>query len=242
MSLLSVTTWSLHRNLGPLRHVRRGEDGRLVSAIQPQPETISLLDLPQRLAALGFEAVDVCHFHFPRTDPDYLAALRDACAAASIQFFSLLIDAGDITHPDPAVRADDLGFIRRWIDVAAACDARCARVIAGDAPPDDAAARTLAIEQLRDLTAYGKARGVQVLTENFHRLASTAANVHALLDGVPGLGLVADFGNFRGADRDDALASILPRASSVHAKIDVAADGTWEVARFERHMEMARAA
>lgn len=243
MPRLSVSTWSLHRNLGPLRLTRRDASGNLVPEEKAQPQALTLLELPARLAARGIEAAEVCHFHFPRTDDAYLAQLRQAFTDAGVTFFSLLIDYGDITHPDPTLREEELRFIERWIDVAGRVGARCVRVSAGDAPPEDADAVALAARHLRRLAGRGTALGVRILTENWRRLASTAENVCAILDATGGeVGLCADFGNFPRPGKYDALAAILPRAETIHAKIEVSRDGAWDVDDFRRCLDLARSA
>lgn len=243
MPRLSVSTWSLHRNLGPLRLTRRDAAGKLLPEEKAQPQALSLLELPARLAAQGIEAAEVCHFHFPRTDDEYLDELRQAFADAGVTFFSLLVDYGDITHPDATHREEELRFIEGWIDVAARIGARCARVSAGDAPADDAAAVALATRNLHRLARHRAAQGVRVLTENWHRLASTPANVCAILDATGGeVGLCADFGNFGRPGKYEALAAILPRAETIHAKIDVSRDGAWDVDDFRRCLDLAQGA
>ena len=51
---------------------------------------------------------------------------------AGVKLHSVLIDAGDITHPEAAHREADLNWIKSWISVAGRCGAKNVRVIAGD--------------------------------------------------------------------------------------------------------------
>jgi hypothetical protein len=83
------------------------------------PGHLCLLDAPANVAARGISTVEVCHFHFPCTDPAYLARLRHSFAVAGVRFATLLIDAGDVAAADVAARERDIARITDWIDVAA---------------------------------------------------------------------------------------------------------------------------
>ena len=88
---LGVSTWSLNKSL---------------TAGTP------LLDIPAQVAAHGLGKLEVCHFHFPSTEPGYLAEFRAAVEAAGIEFYTLLIDEGDLTSPDPGGAGARPGFDR----------------------------------------------------------------------------------------------------------------------------------
>jgi hypothetical protein len=72
---------------------------------------------------------------------------------------------------------------------------------------------------LRWLSAAARDQGLRLMTENWLGTMSNAAAVNGLLDALQGeVGLCADFGNWRGADKYTELAAILPYAESCHAK------------------------
>ncbi|WP_240159630.1 sugar phosphate isomerase/epimerase family protein, partial [Paenibacillus aceris] len=182
MPFLSLTSWSLHRLLGPLRWTRWDEATRTqITVAQDQPEHISLIELPEVLAAKGFTSLEVCHFHFPETSPDYLHSLKQSFTDAGLRFYTLLLEYGDISNSDTERRTLDIAWIKAWIDVAALAGAERVRVIAGDADPSDEQALARSAEALRELGRYGASRGVRVVTENFHSLTSVADNCLALL-------------------------------------------------------------
>src|SRR5262245_51993552 len=126
---LSISSWSLHRALG-LRYQADPKTGQLVADTQT-PGRLTLLELPGEIAGRGIKTLEVCHFHFPRLDQGYLDEFKSALQEAEVELFSILIDAGDITHPDPAERAENLEWIQGWLAVAGRCGAGHARVIAG---------------------------------------------------------------------------------------------------------------
>ncbi len=135
MPRLSVSTWSLHRTLGQPA-LYGPEDGiRLASPGEKKTGTFSLLDLPERLNAFGLSTVELCHFHLPTLDQGYLTELRTTLEQAHVELFSLLVDAGDITHPTHGPR--DLAWITSWIAIAGQLGAKCVRVIAGKSLPTE---------------------------------------------------------------------------------------------------------
>src|SRR5690606_13636844 len=125
---LSVSTWSLHRLLGPVYWDSPANPNRL--AEEPYgPGCIPLLQGPRKITKLEIRTLEICHLHLPSRDTAYLNDRRAALDEAGVELFSLLIDDGDITHPEHQTR--DLNWICGWLDTAAALGARCARVIAG---------------------------------------------------------------------------------------------------------------
>lgn len=216
--------------------------------IESEPDTryglgnVSLLDVPQVVAEMGIPHLEICHFHFPRVDAEYIAELRGRLAQANVQFLTLLIDTGDITSPDPDTRARDLAHIRRWIEIAAQAGARQVRVIAGDAQPDgDGQAIKLSVQGLAELQEYADSLGVGVITENWHQLATSPCTLLAILNGLQGkVGLCADFGNYSGQTKYDDLAAILPLADTIHAKGDFRQAGVLEREDYERCLDLSR--
>lgn len=235
---LSVSTWSLHRTLGqPAIYgpEQKGPKGRGSSSTVGLP----LLELPARLADFGIQTLEICHFHLPSINANYLAQLRRALDANGIELWSLLIDGGDITHPEHAER--DLQWIEGWLDVAGQLGARNARVIAGKADPSPEALERSRVG-LQRLAQRAESHGVRLMTENWFNLLSTPAAVLTLLDDLQGrVGLCVDFGNWSGPEKYDALAAIFPRGDSCHAKCHFDENGQMDRADYVRCLEIARA-
>ncbi len=187
-------------------------DGLLTSGLP-------LLELPAELQKHGIRVLELCHFHLPSTEPDYLAALRSNLEAANVELYSVLIDAGDVTAPDPKVLEGELGLIRRYIRAAAALGAERVRISAGQHP---ATPETLAqsAAQLTTLMDYAAEYGVKVSTENWQLTAQEPEAVLEILETCPkGLGLCMDTGNAEASrDKYDTLVQLLPYATSVHFK------------------------
>jgi sugar phosphate isomerase/epimerase len=242
MIYLSLTTWSLHRNLGPLHWTRWDEQkGEQLLDIQDQPETISLLELPEHLAAKGYSALEIGHFHIRDTSDAYLQKLRNAFEVAGIPFYTLLADYGDISSSDKARRSADIEWLKKWIDIASKAGAKRVRVIAGDADASDKEALQRSAEALRILCDYASLRNVRVITENFRPLSFTADNCITLLETCGDrLGLTSDFGNFKGDNKFEELSITVPRSESIHAKAITSDDGYPNAAEFKQCMDIVK--
>ena len=220
MSYLSVSTWSLHRMLGPLRWTVWEEQAQEHKTVtEAQPELLTLLDLPSEAAKRGFRAVEICHFHFPETDKAYLNQLKAAFADAGISFDTLLLDYGDISSSDIKRTDADLRFMREWIGIASAAGAKRIRIIAGDAHPSDVEALERAARHLLALSEYAERRNMKIVTENFKALTSTGESCLRLMDRTRRqLGMITDFGNFSGENKFGELAMTVPLSVTVHVK------------------------
>jgi sugar phosphate isomerase/epimerase len=246
MTRIMTSSWSLHRTLGQSMYQWPDLAGKPVLEGDGRGE-IALLELPAQLALRGIGMLEICHFHFPRLDDGYINELRQALSENGIELFSILIDAGDIAHPDPGQRQREIGWIHAWMQIAARCGARCVRVIAGDAEPGaagdwrDQEAVQISAEGLRHLAGVGRQLGLRVITENFRALGGRAGALNAILDLCEGaVGLCVDFGNFKGPDKYDELAALMPRATSVHAKADFRKELQMDRTDFDRCLQLAR--
>ncbi len=201
---------------------------------------ITLLELPAQLAEFGIKTIELCHFHLPSRDAEYLGQLRSALADAGVELFSLLVDDGDITHPKNGMR--DLAWIMEWIEVAAQLGARCVRVIGGKQLPTDENLERSRVG-LELLARRADNHGIRLMTENWFDLLANPSAVHRLLDSLENkVGLCLDFGNWTGADKYQALAQIASRAESCHAKASFGPDYQIDREDFQQCLELMWAA
>lgn len=213
---IAVSTWSLHRLLGMTY-----PHDLTTNEIGPMQETYgegeeSLLGLPSVLANHGYHRLEIVSFHLRSRDPIYLAELRDQLKIANVRLQTLLIDAGDISHPEHGAR--DQKWIAGWIEIANELGAENARIIAGKQKPTrDALDRS--VKALTALADGNAGSPVRLVTENWFDLLAEPAHVHFLLDKLDGrIGLLGDFGNWGGPNKYSDLKSIFGRAELCHAK------------------------
>ncbi|MEX0954556.1 MAG: TIM barrel protein [Rhizobiaceae bacterium] len=236
---IAVSSWSLHRLLG----VTFPHDLGTI-AVGPREETFGpanaeLVDLPRLVAEHGIGRLEICSFHLPSRDREYLADLKAALKDAGVTLQTLLIEAGDLS--DPATADDDAAWISGWVEVAAELGAEHARIIAGKQQPEKAAL-DLAATKLREIATRNAGSPVRLVTENWFDLLPTPDEVHYLLDRTDGqIGLNGDFGNWSGPGKYDHLASIFGRASICHAKASYSG-GVMDAADYGRCVDVAEAA
>ena len=218
MRRFAVSTWSL--------------DGLLQSGLP-------LLELPAQLAQHEIRTVEVCHFHLPTTEPEYVQELRQALETAGVELYSILIDAGDITAPDPRQRDADVKLIKHWITTAAALGAERVRIDAGLQPPTPEVIQ-LSAEHLGALTQYAASQNRRVSTENWHATSRQPDALLAILDQCEGqVGLCADTGNAEAtADKYATLTQLFPRASSIHFKPRYTDSGAIESEDLQRCLDL----
>jgi sugar phosphate isomerase/epimerase len=232
---LSVSSWSLHRTLGKPDFYGPGDD--LPVETHGRGDA-SLLELPSRVADFGINTLEICHFHLPTCDKTYLNELRGSLDSAGIELFSLLIDHGDITHPDDGER--DLAWAGEWLEVAGILGSKCARVIAGKQPPSEATLKR-SYTGMQKLADIAKANGVRLMTENWFSIFSRPEYVTTMLDKLDGeVGLCLDFGNWRGETKYEDLAAIAPYAESCHTKANFSAPREMDKEDYVQCLTLAR--
>lgn len=213
--IIAVSSWALHEELGKPAFYGAA-DVKIPSETHNKGE-LSLLEMPAALKQRGIRTMEICHFHLPSRDKEYLDALREAMDISGTTLHALLIDDGDLTNPETGPR--DLEWIHDWLPVAARLGAQKARVIAGKTT-GEGRLQTAAL-MLRLLSRYSDALKVQLTTENWFPLLDSPDAVKQLLKETEGrVGLNLDFGNWTGGDKYERLAAIAPFASSCHAKAD----------------------
>ena len=236
---IAVSTWSLHRHLGTTYPHDLTTD-----SVGPVQETYgagteSLLDLPSALANPGYHRMELVSFHLPSRDPIYIGELRDQLATNGVALQTLLIDDGDISHPENGAR--DTRWIAKWIETANELGAANARIIAGKQKPSREA-MDRAVAAFKTLVAGNAGSPVRLATENWFDLLGRAAETNELLDRLEGqVGFLADFGNWKGADKYDELAKVFGRAELTHSKTEFP-DGHLDEADYGRCVDLAEAA
>lgn len=232
----AVHTWSLFRTMG--RYVAPGSAPSGALTENTDGGGMDLLELPAQLAAHGFTSAQLCHFYLPTTEAPYLAELRGAFDAAGVDLEVLLVDDGDVVHPEHGL--EQQRWLSGWLDVAEQLGAPRVRVPAGDQPPSE---ETLALSarRLRELSAEHP--DLRVLTENWRGLLVDAAATRRLLDLLEGeVGLLIDTGNWDGEDKYRQIGEVAGVAECSQVKARESAPGVLDEADLERSLEVLREA
>jgi len=236
---IAVSTWSLHRTLGTTypHDLTTTAVGAAQATYGPGAET--LLSLPSALAREGYGRLEIVSFHLPSREATYLRELRAELERTGIILQTLLIDDGDISHPELGER--DRRWIAGWIEIANALGAENARVIAGRQKPGRETLERSAAALL-SLAEGNRGSSVRLVTENWLELLSGPEQVNELLDRLDGeVGLLADFGNWHGPGKYADLQSIFGRAQLCHAKANFI-DGRLDAEDYRKCLAAAEAA
>jgi sugar phosphate isomerase/epimerase len=201
MNTLSVSTYSVREQLGPVDFTFTDPSGRDVQISFPFTKELDLSDFPARArSAFGVDAVETVAFQFTGPDDPELDRFAEQLRAADVRLVNVAIDAGDLLEPDSEKRAADIAAIERWIDRFAAMGASFVRVNPGSpmVQHDGDDLPGYLVTALRDLGDYAAARGSRLLVENHGGPSSDPTWMKSLLDkvGRDRLGLLLDLGNF----------------------------------------------
>ena len=177
---LAISSWTIHGALGAPWY-EPDAAGVMVNKRSPQSASLTLLDLPAFIAADGFKLLEICNFHMPSIEDNYLAELRRAIEAADVTLVNLLIDTGNLSAGADREWRRDIAAAKRWQDIAVKLGANGVRIDCGTEPPTP---ETLArsAEALRELVDYGKSIGLHTTTENWRSTSVESDNLLQIME------------------------------------------------------------
>jgi sugar phosphate isomerase/epimerase len=199
--MLSISSYSLREQLGPISIAFTDADGNEQTYAQEFPKLLDITDVPARAAqtypVTGVEAVA---FQFAGLDDPALDTFAARAREAGLELVNVAVDVGDLAQTDPDRLAADVTELKRWIARVADLGFRNVRVNAGSpfsAQLDEVPPAHL-VAALTELGGFASERGIRLLVENHGGPSSDPAWMSDLLDrvGVANLGLLLDLGNF----------------------------------------------
>lgn len=201
MTQLSLSSYSLREQLGPISIAFTDAAGDEQTFAQDFPQLLDIAELPARVAqtypVTGVEAVA---FQFTGLHDDRLDAFALGARDAGLDLVNMAVDVGDLAHPDPDRRAADVAELKRWIARCADLGFHRVRVNAGSpfSPQHDDVPPAHLVDALTELGGFATERGIRLLVENHGGPSSDPVWMNALLNGVgpDGPGLLLDLGNF----------------------------------------------
>lgn len=172
--------------------------------------TLDPMDFPQIAKDLGFSGVEYVTQLYPEIQeaygkPEYreevmkwASVLFETSKQAEIDNILIMVDhAGELADPDPAKLKEAVANHKIWMDAAALMGAHSVRAnLFGELDPEKWHA--LSVASLKELGAYGKKAGVNIVIENHGGWSSDAAKLVAVMKEVnmETVGTLPDFGNF----------------------------------------------
>jgi len=218
MIQLAISSWTVHGALGQVWY-QPDDNGNMVNHNDDQPASLILLDLPAHIAKDGIHVLELCNFHLPSLDDNYLAQLKSAIDSAEVTLANLLIDTGNLSALDDTEWRNHIEMTKRWQDVAVKLGAKGTRIDCGTEQPTSETIQRSATA-LRELADYGASIGLDTTTENWQTTSIEPKNLFDIIKQADRpLKLCVDFGNAeKTADKYATLEQLMPHADSIHCK------------------------
>lgn len=250
---VAVSSFSLHRSIGPLRLVLRDEVGKEVVVDVPAQRNLSLGDFADQVRSrFGVTAVELCQIQVPTDEDAVVAEFAERLRVAGVGVLTVCLDIGDLGARDAGLVREDVQAHLPWFDRAVRLGCRFVRVNAGSPVSRAWPEVGNLVGALDELADAASSRGLSLLVENH---GGASSHPQFLLDlvsrvGPDRLGVLLDLGNFpvvldeleasRGREGDRplvdhapvfaAIDALAPVAHLVHAKsYGFRPDGTPEV-------------
>lgn len=202
MAVLSVSTYSLREELGPIEFSFVDAGGATQVIATNHEKLLSLSEFPLRARdVFGVDAIETVAFQFRAglQDPE-IDAFANALNASGVKLLNVALDTGDLLEADDAKRGRDVEELKRWIERFSAIGSRFVRVNPGSpfSPHHGADAPDHLIGALIELGDFANDHGTRLLVENHGGPSSDPQWMLGLLDAVGSkhLGLLLDLGNF----------------------------------------------
>lgn len=184
-------------------------------------KTMTQLDIPAAVKAIGVDRVDLVSSFFPNQTSGYLNELREAAAKAGVAINGIAVDMGDISSPDAARRRTDIEAIKQWFFTARALGATAIRVNSGGDEKAQPGEIDTIIASYRELVAEAERLEVKLLVENHGGASNSAALLAEIFGAIqsPWFGTCPDSGNFIDGTWEDCMTVMAPRAAACHIKV-----------------------
>jgi sugar phosphate isomerase/epimerase len=211
---IGIATWSF-------RHLLAA--GRNAKSPAPERAVMTALDAPKFVREeLGLAQLEIIINHLDERTVAYAERVRAAADKAGVKFINFQL-GGQMSAPDPAIRAKSIDEIKEGMRIAAALGAPSVRADVGGraGEPLDLAITADSYKQLAD---FGSTIGVMPMPENHGGHSSDPDTLVSIMKAIdPRIRAIVDWGNFKvenQSQRIEATRKLLPHAGLVSAKFD----------------------
>lgn len=220
MFTFSTSSWTTHGLLGQVRYAHALDGTSSLKSGNPD-SSMPLLDLPTFVAKDGILQIEICHFHLPSTDANYVSQLKSSLDSAGLTLENILIDRGNLSDPDDKAWRAEIALGKMWFRIAADLGGKGCRVDCGTEEPTPAAKSRSAVA-LQELAEYAATLGLKLTTENFRTTSVQPDDLLEIISMVKQpLNLCVDFGNAaKTEDKFGTLQKLMPFGTSIHCKAE----------------------
>ena len=184
---------------------------------------MTALDAPKFVREeLGLTQLEIIINHLDERTVPYAERVRGAADKAGVKFINLQL-GGQMSAPDPAVRAKSVEEIKDGMRIAATLGAPTVRADVGGRAGDPLDLAITA-DSYKQLVEFGTTIGVMPMPENHGGHSTDPDTLVSIMKAIdPRLRAIVDWGNFRvdtQAQRIESTRKLLPYAGLVSAKVD----------------------
>ena len=181
---------------------------------------MTLDDLFELCAKLGFDAVDPTGYYFPNypdvPDDEYIYHIKRKAFLLGLDISGTGV-RNDFTNPDKSKRKADVELVKRWMECASKLGAPVIRIFGGSGIQGGYTEEEVTewvVESIKECGDYGKKCGVMAAIQNHNEFFKTADQILKVLRMVDSdwVGLMVDTGSFRGAEPYEEIAKAAPYA------------------------------
>ena len=132
--------------------------------------SMSVFDWIEMASGLGVDGLEMYPGFFTSLDDAYLDRVREAIEKRGMTM-PMLCCSPDFTHPDAAVRREEIERERRMIDVTARLGGGFCRVLSGQRRPEVERRQGIrrVVDAITELLPYAESRGVVLAMENHYK-------------------------------------------------------------------------
>ena len=187
---------------------------------------MSLDELLEYCAIMGFDAVDLTAYYFPGypevpTD-EYLYHIKSKAFRLGLDISGTGV-RNDFTNPDKEKRKEHILLVKKWIEAASKLGAPVIRIFSGTQnPPGYSREQVVAwmVSDIKECVEHGKKNGVMVGLQNHYDYIKTPAETMQLISLVDSswFGLILDIGSYRSEAPYNEVKEMAPYAVSWQIK------------------------
>lgn len=132
--------------------------------------SMSVFDWIEMASTLGVDGLEMYPGFFTSLDDAYLDRVREAIEHRGM-VMPMLCCSPDFTHPDAAVRRDEIERERRMIDVTARLGGGFCRVLSGQRRPEVGREEGIrrVVDAIKELLPYAESHGIVLAMENHYK-------------------------------------------------------------------------
>lgn len=209
---------------------------------------MSLDEVLEFCAKLGFDAVDPTAYYFPNypelPDDAYLYRIKRRAFQLGLEISGTGV-RNDFTLPDAGRRTGEVELVKKWVGFSARLGAPVLRVFAGKGVPAGHTREQVTgwvVGALRECAEYAGRQGVMIVLQNHADFIETDDHVLSILRAVGSewLAVNLDIGSFRTGDAYAQVARVAPHAATWQIKENMFVGGKEEKTDLSKIMRIVR--